>query len=412
MLVVIVLGAAALLESYFTGRFPFNSPSSPSSKVERIIETRLAAKPRATADSLSVISIPIPARPWHQEEVESDTTRETRVDFWRRLYESLSVKQRDHLQVALRHALRKTNSPLGTSESAELLRNLQEHAEQYQQKSEKELSESKILSPEKQAEFKTALNKTMLEWRESTVPALSKVLKAEPVSDSELEILSFTDKTWSELALGEVRDDNGSPSSDTIAWFGIFDALAHDANFLKDAKQVTYSEMFDQSSGLRGKPVAISGEIRSAEFQKARHNHYGVEGYYVYWIRPDNYRDAPVKIFSLVRPDEKIAASTEKDLTPLIGRKIELSGIFFKRMPYRAQDDIRAVPTILCAKTELLAPSENLQKANESIALTVFLSVIAVIGVVLLLVYAFSDKKRVKPLPEKLVPPHIPTQHE
>lgn len=407
-----ILGGCALLESFFTGRFPFNSASSATAEAERIVETRIAAKPHATADSLSVISMPATPRPWQQAEPESDTTKQTRVDFWKRLYESLSVKQRDHLQVTLRHALRKAPSPLGTSESAELLRNLQQHAEQYKQKGAQELNESKILSPEKQSEFKTALNKIMLEWRQSTEPALSKALNAEPISESELDVLRTTDRTWSDLALSEVRDDNGSPSSDTIAWFGIFDSLTHDAQFLENAKQVTYTEMFDQSTLLRGKPVSISGEIRTAEYQKARNNHYGVDGYYVYWIRPDNYRDAPVKIFSLTAPNEELATATKKDLAPLIGRKLELSGIFFKRMPYRAQDDIRAVPTILCAKTELLAPPENLQEANESIALNLFLIVVGVIGVVLLLVYAFTDRKRVKSLPEKLDLPTTPIKQD
>ena len=411
-LVVIILGGCALLEAFFTGRFPFKAASSATSPVERIVETRLAAKPRVTAESLSVISMPITPRPWHQEEPESDTTKQTRADFWKRLYESLSVKQRDHLQVALRHALRKAPSPLGTSESAELLRNLQQHAEQYEQKGAKELSESKILSPEKQAEFKTALEKTMLDWRQTGEPSLSKALKTEPISDAELDSLRAIDKTWSELALGDVRDDNGSPSSDTIAWFGVFDSLMHDAKLLENAKEVTYTEMFDQSAQLRGKPVAIRGEIRTAEYQKARPNHYGVEGYYVYWIRPENYRDAPIKVFSLAAPDEKLAAATEKDFAPFIGRQIELRGVFFKRMPYRAQDDIRAVPTVLCAKTELLAPQENLQKANESIALGMLLLVVAVIGVVLLLVYAFSDQKRVKALPEKLELPPVSIKQE
>ncbi len=408
----LILGGCALLESFFTGRFPFNSASSATTEAERIVETRLAAKPRATADSLSIISMPITPSPWHQAEPESDTTKQTRADFWKRLYESLSVKQRDHLQVTLRHALRKAPSPLGTSESAELLRNLQQQAEQYEQKGTKELSESKILSVEKQAEFKTALEKVMLDWRQSTEPALAKALKAEPISETELEVLRNIDKAWSDLALSEVRDDNGSPSSDTIAWFGIFDSLTHDAQFLENAKQVTYTEMFDQSAILRGKPITISGEIRTAEYQKARPNHYGVEGYYVYWIRPDNYRDAPVKIFSLAAPDEKLAAAIEKDFAPLIGRKIELSGIFFKRMPYRAQDDVRAVPTILCAKTELFAPNEGIKEANESFGLTVLLVLFGVIAAVLLAVYSFSDKKRVKPLPEKIDLPPTPMKQD
>ena len=74
--------------------------------------------------------------------------------------------------------------------------------------------------------------------------------------------------------------------------------------------------------------------------------------------------------------------------------------------------DIRAVPTILCAKTELFAPNEGIKEANESFGLTVLLVLFGVIAAVLLAVYSFSDKRRVKPLPEKLDLPPTPIKQD
>src|SRR5262249_42024862 len=119
-------------------------------------------------------------------------------------------------------------------------------------------------------------------------------------------------------------------------------------------------------------------------------------------IRPDNYGDAPVRAFSLTAPSGEGTMVDEKTVNELVGKRCELSGVFFKRMAYLAQDDIRAVPSILAKNVQLRAAAEALLKESHSMTLSMLLVLGAVVGGVLVAMYAFSDRRRAKVLPEKV----------
>jgi hypothetical protein len=308
ILVAVTLGTLTVVEGLISGRFFFDDLEAAETASTQPIETRLPAQPPPSIDSLTSLSMPATPRPWQESSAPAEklaapkSDDQVEIDFWRRLYQSLSVKQRDHLQACLRFAMRGGPSPLGTSDRAELLRNLRSHAESYQEQGTRELAESKLLTAERQAEFKFSLEKTMSQWRDESLPTLAKTFSAEPLLPSDKEKLAAIESMWRGLSLNEVQDDEPSPSKDFVAWFGLFDNLKHDTGALQAAEGVSYTNLFDQAAQFRGKPVLVRGVIRAAEYIKARPNLYGVEGYYVCWIRPDNYRDAPIKVFSLAAP--------------------------------------------------------------------------------------------------------------
>lgn len=401
--VAFVLGAVTALEGVLTGRFSVDGAKSPVVAETSPVETRLAAEPPPAANSLTMLSLPASPAPWRQDgsDSESEAAAKTAADFWSRQYELLSVKQRDYLQATLRFAIRGETSPLGTSDRAELLRNLETQAEQYGVKAVKEIASSTILSEKRQAEFQSGLENVLMHWREVDAPAISKALQAEPLDAKDKETLVAIESNWRRLSMLEVHDDEPTPAKDFVAWFGLLDQLQHDSNCLKDAQDASYADLFDQASQLRGKAVLVKGVIRAAEYVKAKPNLYGVEGYYVCWIRPDNYQDAPVKVFSLTAPGGG-AIDQGADFSALIDRKCELSGLYFKRMVYRAQDDLRTVPTVLCATIALTATETPPPHASQSIGLIVLLALAGVIGAVVLFIFLFSDRGPVKQLPEKL----------
>lgn len=414
--VAIVLGGLTVVEGLISGRFSLDDLEAAKTTSTQPVETRLTAQPPTSIDSLASLSMPATPRPWQASAAPAEklaapkSDEQVETDFWRRLYQSLSVKQRDHLQASLRFALRSRPLPLGTSDRAELLRNLRSHAESYQEQGTRELAESKLLTPERQAEFKSSLEKTMIQWRDESLPALSKTLNAESLSASDKEKLTAIESMWRGLSLNEVQDDEPSPSKDFVAWFGLFDNLKHDAGALQAAEEVSYTNLFDQAAQFRGKPVLVRGVIRGAEYIKARPNLYGVEGYYVCWIRPDNYRDAPIKVFSLTAP--KGSVINGRDFSPLVDRQCELRGLFFKRMVYRAQDDIRAVPTVLSADMTLVAADTSVREPSESIGLVMIILLVAVVGAVILSIYFFTDRNRIRSLPEKLDLPAQPVSEK
>jgi hypothetical protein len=400
--VVVILSAASIGESVVSGRFWRLLDGATNGEPTTPVETRLPAKRTATLDELAMITAPLSPRPWTRQETAASVEAEVRADFWEKLYESLTVKQRDQLEASLRFALRDASGPLGTSDRSELLVSLERHAASYEQKALEELGESKVLTEAKQEEFKAAIGKVLGEWRDSIAPAVSKVLKGESIVENDKKSLRNMEGKWNAMSLAEVKDDASSPASDFVAWFGLFDSLKHDANLLNGASEVSYTELFDQSARFRGQPIVVKGVIRAAEYQKASANLYGIEGYYVCWIRPDNYVDAPVRVFSLRAPTGIGLQVNDENLGELVGKKCELKGVFFKRMAYRAQDDIRAVPSILSKEVQLVAVEDSLQKENNSMTLSMLLVLAAVVGGLLLVMYAFSDRKRVKVLPEKM----------
>jgi hypothetical protein len=414
VLVGLVLGLLTLAEGLLRGRISLDSLGSKIAARGEPVETRLPAPTVATQDSLTMLTLPESPKPWQTAEAKENEKNQNprdpvEADFWRRAYESLSVKQRDQLQASLRFAKRGEPSPLGTSDRAELLRNLKNFAESYHKQSERELSESKLLTPERQAAFRSEIEKTMSHWREDSLPTLTKVLGAERVGESDREAVAAIDARWRELSLGEVQDDEPSPSKDFVAWFGLFDEVKHDSAGLDGAPEVSYARLFDQASQLRGKPVRIRGVIRAAEYLEARPNLYGVKGYYVCWIRPDNYRDAPIKVFSLSLP--KNLASGNTDLNALLDRECDLRGLFFKRTAYRAQDDIRTVPTVLCAEMSLVAVDPSVKKANDSIGLVMISLAVAAVGAVIFVIYLFSDRGRIRSLPNQVdFPTHVASE--
>lgn len=413
ILVAITLGILTIGEGLVTGRFNFDSASPLGSVSSKPVETRLAAEAPASVESLSVITLPVMPKPWQKSTASEDVStaparfKETEVDFWRHLYHAMRVKQRDYFQASLRFALRDQALPLGTSDRAELLRNLKSFAQTYFDKSLKELSASTVLAPDRKAEFQSALESIQREWSESLEPAISRALEGEALSGEDKEAGKKIESIWRALSLKEVQDDEPSPSKDFVAWFGIVDTLQHDAAVLDKAREVSYANLFDQSADFRGKPILVKGIIRAAEYVKTGPNLYGVDGYYVYWIRPDNYQDAPIKVFSLAAPDGNDADDRAGDLSLLIDKPCELRGIFFKRMVYRAQDDLRTVPTVIAAKIAIFNPDTSVKDANDSVSFVMLILLAAVIGAVLLAIYLFTDRTRIKSLPEKL---ELPTK--
>lgn len=414
ILVAITLGILTIGEGLVTGRFNFDSvnPLGPASS--RPVETRLAAETPVSVESLSVISLPVTPKPWQKSTANEDVStastgfKETEADFWKHLYQAIRVKQRDYFQASLRFALRDQALPLGTSDRAELLRNLKSFAQAYFAKSLKELSASTVLASDRKAEFQAALESLQREWSESLEPALGRVLEGEALSAEDKEACKKVEATWRALSLKEVQDDEPSPSKDFVAWFGFVDSLQHDAAALDGAREVSYANLFDQSADFRGKPILVKGIIRAAEYVKTGPNLYGVEGYYVCWIRPDNYQDAPIKVFSLTAFEGVGADSKAEDLASLIDKPCELRGIFFKRMVYRAQDDLRTVPTVIAAKVAILKPDTSVKDANDSVSFTMLVLLAAVVSAVLLVIYLFTDRTRIKSLPEKLELPTKP----
>jgi hypothetical protein len=107
-------------------------------------------------------------------------------------------------------------------------------------------------------------------------------------------------------------------------------------------------QLYNQPRAYRGRLVSFSGRLRSAERLSATKNAYGVDRYYKLAIEVGAGTNPPVVIvYSLELPD-----GLEQRRSPhgAFSEPIRLTGFFFKRLAYKAQDTIRLAP-LLAAKT-------------------------------------------------------------
>lgn len=419
LVVALLLGAVSFCEAALSGRFPFAAAKDVSTEPPKV-ETRLPASPPRTEEDLTRLTVALPDSPWTQDEAPSDAQKpseadEVANDFWNRLYHSLTVSQQDHVMVLLRFALRNASAPLGTSDRASLMRKLEESSTAYEASAAEELSKAPGMTPQRREAFSAALQRVMTDWRERFGPLLSRLCLDEPIPAGDRPLLREILARWTDLARREVRDDASTPAKDFVYWFSLIDELRYNPEALANAATPSYADLFDQSAHWRGKAVALSGQIELAVREPARNNHYGVDGYYVLWIRPDNYSDAPLRVFVLRPPLDSGAASdaplSAAALEKLVGRSVQLQGLYFKRMAYRAQDNIRAVPTILADQVELLAAPESPRTMANQLSLITLSLLAAALVAVGAAIFLFTSGDRRKPrLPDKIELPPTPQE--
>ena len=128
-------------------------------------------------------------------------------------------------------------------------------------------------------------------------------------------------------------------------------------------RQVGFQQLFRQSEEYRGKLVTVRGDLRLMYYVEAPENSASLEGYYVLWLRPAGGPNFPLVVYCLdVPPGFPPVKETRQRVTTL-HEPVELTGFFFKRWAYRAQDGIRTVPLLL-AKIPQWQARPKLKKAR------------------------------------------------
>jgi hypothetical protein len=147
--------------------------------------------------------------------------------------------------------------------------------------------------------------------------------------------------------LSLVRDDTVLQPRESDAWYHLFDLLTRtDKSKLQKNSigQVTHVQLYNQPSAYRGWLVTISGRLRGAERLEATQNAFGVKEYFKLWIEMGNGANPPIAIAYVLELPEGLATGAD------MSEQVDLTGFHFKRLAYKAQDDIRLAP-LIAAKT-------------------------------------------------------------
>lgn len=156
-----------------------------------------------------------------------------------------------------------------------------------------------------------------------------------------------------ELALEEVRDNTVVNRWQEInAWFRMFDVLntaTAEELAAESAGNVSFLQLYRQPKHFRGKLVTIRGTAKSAKHVKAYDNIFGIEGYYIFVIKPAGGPDSPLTVYSLDAPPDfpLTPENPSGDDRVLLDEDVEFTGFFFKNAAYSSRDGIRVQPVLL-----------------------------------------------------------------
>ena len=144
----------------------------------------------------------------------------------------------------------------------------------------------------------------------------------------------------------EVRDDTPSGRQEqacSLYLFNILNRTSPEALAEASLGRISYAQLFRQPSVYRGRLVTVAGMVRRAHRLVLPENDYGIREYYQLWLWPSDNPSAPLVIYCLELP-KGFPTGME------IAEQAELTGFFFKRCAYEAQDVLRIAPELL-AKT-------------------------------------------------------------
>jgi hypothetical protein len=186
--------------------------------------------------------------------------------------------------------------------------------------------------------------------------------------------------------LAEIRDDTPwIRPSEYPAWYHFWSMLKKTPpeTLANRAQPVGFVELFQQPKAFRGKPVAIEGSARRANYVKVDDPQSTVGGYYRVIIWPKGGPAEPIFLYCLELP-------TGFPTGDEIAADIAATGLFFKRMVYPTEheSDLRRAPVVIARSLDWLQPQSPPTTADKNtIRFVIAATVVGAILLVVLLSY-------------------------
>lgn len=158
--------------------------------------------------------------------------------------------------------------------------------------------------------------------------------------------------------LAPIRDDGLFSSSEHQSYFTLLDLMnTLDPQELEQLAEVDvpFSQLYGQPQTYRGRIVKLRGLLRAAYADlRVAPNPHGIEKSHTLWVSPiDQPKRQVYQIHCLQLPDDLPRGETKSGEQP---GEIEFVGLYYKRLAYRAKDDIRTTPLILAKTVRWSAP--------------------------------------------------------
>ena len=252
-------------------------------------------------------------------------------------------------------------------------------------------------------------------WTDDWLPRLNRWSNNTTVEEPDRNFAGELQSILDPCALQAVRDDallNRAPEREI--WFRLFEELAAvSATDLRNNSigPTGYVQLYDQPRSYRGRVVTVRGIALQASFVAETQAAFAIDGYYVITLRPAGGPDRPIIAYTLELPAgfPEVKKATDGSTTRL-HEEIEITGYFFKRMPYLAQDGVNRAPLVL-ARVPIWEPSIGSESAYSTSTTLYLASIIAAVTGIGFAVWIFrrsyqatTEMRNAVPLPDRIEP--------
>ncbi len=187
-----------------------------------------------------------------------------------------------------------------------------------------------------------------------------------------------------------VRDDTTFRPQDHDAWFHLFAILnkTDEARLRRESTgRVTYNQLYRQSEQYRGQLVTIRGTIVRTSLPCVPENDRRIERYYKTVFQPADNRSELMFVYCLYLP-ERFPNGMD------VSADVEVTGFYFKRWAYRAQDSLRTAPVLLGRTVRWYEPPPAVKEPAAGAGSLLVLIVLALCVSLLLAVYVYMRTRR------------------
>jgi hypothetical protein len=297
--------------------------------------------------------------------------RQAQHDLWSRLLESLGDENRVAFLAGLKAGRdNELIPPAAQAKWPPVVEQLQAGWQDYVNKAFLAVSQDNgSLRDEEKQSWLEVIEALKRQWQDGLQPAFQSLGRGERLSAEQQTAVSGLQDTLDAVFLDSVRDNTVFSMAEKDAWFRLFEQLKRrDLADLRRASTgyVGFLQLYKQPAEYRGKLVTVSGAVRTGYYCEAPKNLYGIDGYYVFWLKPPQAK-SPIVVYCLEIPAgfPDVAKLEKEGERPRLDEKAEFTGFFFKRWAYRAQDDTRLAPLILAKCPRWERPLETSTAASQ-----------------------------------------------
>jgi hypothetical protein len=215
--------------------------------------------------------------------------------------------------------------------------------------------------------------------------ALAAAAAPQEITVGQREQLTQLQATLDQRALNLVEDNTVLRGAETEAWFRLWELLQGAEPQSELPPTATYLQLFSQPGEYRGRLIRVSGQARMAYQARAAQNPFGIEGYYVFAVRPQQGGDNPLIVYCLDVPAgfPEIKNRDADRQTTMLREDMEFTGYLFKRWVYPSRGGPNLAPLLVARvsdwkpRARLAVKPEPLPKFGTMVMAVVALAVLA-----------------------------------